>query len=549
MDKIKINYAGKEYEVLPLITPEEFIKEFEIKVQSPVCAILNGRFAQLSKRIPVDSTLNIIERASYQGQKIYESSLLFLFVSAFRKRFPKLDVFIQHSIQQGIYAEVREGTLSEKDVKDLEALMQEMVKKDLPIELSDRERDVALRKLSDDGRSDILNLYRYLFSNEISMYDLDGVTDCLYLPLLPSTRYIDHFKLEKYQDGVAILMPDFEKGTTIQHFQHNAKLFNTFGEYSTWCRILKVRTVGQLNSYIMEDKISDYIKYAEALHEKKVVEIANMITSRKHIPKIVLIAGPSSSGKTTFSKRLGVQLSVNGYMPITIGLDDYFVDREKTPRDENGDYDFESLEAIDYNLFQKHVAQLIAGETIELPKFDFVSGKSKPSGHFLKLEENQILVVEGIHGNNPKLTESISDEDKFRVYIAPMTQLNLHRHDRVPTSDTRLIRRIVRDSLFRGYSASDTLKQWRSVRAGESKNIFPYQETADVMFNSALFYELSVLKLHAERQLLKVAPEHPMYAEAQRLLKFLSFFLPLQATDIPKNSILKEFIGGSSFRY
>lgn len=549
MNKIKLQYKDKEYEVSPLTTPSEFIKEFNLKVNDPVCALLNGRFAQLSKRIPVDTRIDILERASYQGQKIYESSLLFLFVSAFRKRFPQLDVFIQHSIQQGIYAEVRQGELDTKAVEDLEELMQDMVKKDLPIEISDRERDVALQRMREDDRGDLISLYQYLFSNEVLMYDLDGVTDCLYLPLLPSTKLIEHFKLEKYQDGVAILMPDFEKATKIQHFQHNEKLFNTFGEYNNWSRILKARTVGQLNSYIMEDKISEYIKYAEALHEKKLVEIADTITGGDYIPRIVLIAGPSSSGKTTFSKRLGVQLSVNGFKPVTIGLDDYFVDREKTPLDENGNYDFESLEAIDYKLFQQHVSDLLAGKEIELPKFDFVSGKSSPSGHFMKLKDNQILIAEGIHGNNPKLTESIERKDKFRVYIAPMTQLNLHRHDRVPASDTRLIRRIVRDSLFRGYTANDTLKQWKSVRAGETKNIFPYQEDADVMFNSALFYELSVLKLHAERQLLKVQSDHPMYSEAQRLLRFLSFFLPLQTDDVPKNSIVKEFIGGSSFRY
>lgn len=549
MDKIKLEYKGKEFEISPLTTPCEFLKEFNIKAKDPVCAILNGRFAQLSKRIPVNSRLDIIERASYQGQKIYESSLLFLFVSAFRKRFPKFDVFIQHSIQQGIYAEVRQGELDDKAVKDLEEIMHDMVKKDLPIEISERERDVAFQRMEDDDRKDLTNLYKYLFSNEVLMYDLDGVTDCLYLPLLPSTKYIDHFKLEKYQDGVAILMPDFEKGTEIANFQHNEKLFKTFGEYSNWSRILKARTVGQLNSYIMEDKISEYIKYAEALHEKKLVEIANTITSGKDMPRIVLIAGPSSSGKTTFSKRLGIQLSVNGFKPVTIGLDDYFIDREKTPRDANGDYDFESLEAIDYKLFQQHVSELLAGKEIELPKFDFVSGKSSPSGKFMKLKKNQILIAEGIHGNNPKLTEIIADKDKFKVYISPMTQLNLHRHDRVPASDTRLIRRLVRDSLFRGYTASDTLKQWKSVRAGERKNIFPYQESADVMFNSTLFYELSVLKLHAERQLLKVPSDHPQYPEAQRLLRFLSFFLPLQTTDVPSNSIVKEFIGGSSFRY
>ena len=549
MHKIKITHKKKEYECGALITPIEFINNNNIKVEYPVGAIINGKLAQLSKRIPVDAQLRIIQRETYEGQKIYESSLLFLFVTAFRKLFPQLDVFIQHSIQQGIYAEVRQGQVTEKDVKNISKLMDQMVKRDIPINLSQREWDVANHKLKEDGRFDLINLHKYLFSTEIKTYELDGVEDCLYLPLLPSTKCIDHFELRKYQDGIAILMPDFEKGTTIAAFKHNPKLFTTYQEYRDWSRILRVRTVGQLNSYIINSEIGDYMKVSEALHEKKVMEIADQISNNEPLRRVVLIAGPSSSGKTTFSKRLAIQLRVNGFRPLGISLDHYFVDRIKTPKDEFGNYDFESLDAIDYDLFQKHLNELLNGKEIELPNFDFKTGESTNSGVFLKMESDQIIIIEGIHGLNPKLTDHIDDKHKFKIYISALTQLNLHRHDRVPTSDTRLIRRIVRDSLFRGYSANDTLKQWKSVRAGEGKNIFPFQESADVVYNSALFYELSVLKPHAEAQLLKVEPDHPMYAEAQRLLKFLSYFLPLESDDVPQVSILKEFIGGSSFRY
>ncbi|MEI8346151.1 MAG: nucleoside kinase, partial [Pseudomonadota bacterium] len=291
------------------------------------------------------------------------------------------------------------------------------------------------------------------------------------------------------------------------------------------------------------------IKVSEALHEKKVSQIADMIAKRPFIPRVVLIAGPSSSGKTTFSKRLGVQLLVNGLRPVAISLDNYFVERERTPKDENGDFDFEALEAIDVELFNQQLNQLIRGEEVSIPRFDFRTGGRKGISQKLKLEADHILIIEGIHGLNPTLTKSVEDKYKFRIYISALTQLNLHRHDRISTSDSRLIRRIVRDSYFRGYSASETLSRWPSVRKGENKNIFPLQENGDVMFNSALFYELSVLKGHAERALLKVGKDDPVYIEAQRLLKFLSYFLPIDSSDVPNTSILREFIGGSSFDY
>jgi uridine kinase len=551
MKKLNINFKDKIYQIDPLRTTMEFISEHNLQVKDPIAVNINGRFTRLSKKIRVDSTIEIIELATPQGKRIYESSVLFLFMAAFTKEFPKKNVFIQHSIHKGIYAEVTGGELEAEDVTKIEKRMREYVKRDLPITRTAKDWDVALEEMEENNRNDIINLYRYHHPATLKVYELDGFEEFLYLPLAPSAGILGFFKIEKFRDGVVIVLPDFEKSKDSPEFIDRPKLFKTYQEYHQWCRILKIRTVGHLNELIMNGPMGDMIKIAEGLHEKKIAQIADEITHKRSRPaRLVLIAGPSSSGKTTFAKRLGIQLKVNGYHPVAISMDDYFVDREKTPKDAEGNYDFESIDAIDVALFKDHIAKLLKGEEVEIPKFDFITGTKGPSGHKMKLDSDQIIIIEGIHGINPKLTSSIDDEDKYKIYIAPLTQLNLHRHDRIAASETRLIRRIVRDSYFRGYSASDTLGRWKSVRTGEKNNIFPLQEEADVIFNSALFYELSVLKTHAERALLRVEKDDPMYIEAQRLLRFLSFFLPLDCTnDIPNNSILKEFIGGSAFKY
>ncbi|MBL6991398.1 MAG: nucleoside kinase [Bacteriovoracaceae bacterium] len=549
MENINITYKEKIYEITPLCTVSEFIKENNIPVEDPVGVVINGYLTRLGNKLRIDSMIDIVELASPQGKKIYDSSVQFLFLVAFTKLFPDLSVFIQHSIHKGIYAEVHRGMLTNDDVAKLETNMRKMVSEDLPIERITKDWDIALSEMKEQERQDMVNLYRYYTPSSFKLYELDGVSEALYLPLVPSTKDLSYFKLEKYQDGVVIVIPDFTFSKEIPEFVDRPKLFKTYQEYHYWSRILKVRTVGQLNRYIMHGGIGDLIKVAEAFHEKRVAEIADQITERERRAKLVLIAGPTSSGKTTFAKRLGVQLMVNGYRPVSISMDNYFVDRDKTPRDEEGNYDFETIDAIDVSLFVQHISSLLKGEEIEIPRFDFQTGTKRSSGKKMRLESDEIVIIEGIHGINPKLTESISNRDKFKIYIAPLTQLNLHRHDRIPSSDTRLIRRLVRDSFFRGYSAAETLHRWRSVRNGEKKNIFPLQEEADTIYNSALFYELSVLKLYAERELLHVERSDQMYVEAQRLLKFLSYFLPLDASDIPSNSILKEFIGGSSFNY
>ncbi len=540
----------KNYEVEPLLTVEEFIFKHEIKVNDPVAVVINGVLARLNAKIRTDSALDVIDLESQLGKRIYESSVTYLFVVAFTKLYPKLNVFIQHSIQKGVYAEIDGAELSVEEIEKIAEKMKQMVEADMEINQVTRDWDVSMSTMKEKERNDMLNLYRYYSPSSFKFYELDGVEESVYLPLLPSTKHLKYFHIQKYRDGVVIILPEFIGGSKdIPVFEDRPRLFKTFQEYNEWTRILKVRTVGQLNKYIMNGQIDDLIKVAEAFHEKRVANIADQITKGEKPKRLVLIAGPTSSGKTTFSKRLGIQLMVNGFNTVPISMDNYFVDRAHTPKDAEGNFDFESLDAIDVPLFMEHINRLLLGEEVEIPRFDFHTGSKRPSGYKLKLSKNEIVVIEGIHGINPKLTSSVSSDDKFKIYIAPLTQLNLHRHDRIPASDTRLIRRIVRDSFFRGYTASETIGRWRSVRAGEKKNIFPLQEEVDTVYNSALFYELSVLKVHAERELLRVERGDPVYPESQRLLKFLSYFLPLDAADIPSTSIIKEFIGGSSFKY
>lgn len=549
MKKIKITYQEKTYLVDPFITPLEFIDLHKIAVKKPVASIINGHLTRLNKHMRVDSTLSLVELETYQGQRIYESSVLFLFVVAFTKKFPDLHVFIQHSVYQGIFAETKERSLATKEIQELNQLMQEMVEQSLPIERMTQDWDVTLNELEEIQRQDLINLHRYVTPTQLRLYHLGGIKELFYLPLLINTSYLQEFQLVEYQNGIVIQFPDYEKQKKIMKMVDHTKLFQSYKEYHSWGRILKIRTVGQLNRYIMNNDITQLILITESLHEKRCAKIADEIISKSYLPRLILIAGPSSSGKTTFSKRLDIQLRVNGLRPVTISLDNYFLNREQTPKNPDGSYDFESLKAIDVNLFSNHLTRLLRGEEVEIPEFDFHQGTKKYNGNRLQLAPDQLIIIEGIHGLNPQLTSQIEERDKFKIYVSALTQLNLHRHDRVPTSDTRLIRRIVRDSLFRGYSAGDTLIQWQRVRTGEGQNIFPFQEEADIIFNSALFYELSVLKGQAERELLKIEQHHPMYAEAQRLLTFLSYFLPLDSLNVPKTSLLREFIGGSAFRY
>jgi uridine kinase len=392
-----------------------------------------------------------------------------------------------------------------------------------------------------------------LFGQQGSMftylYFLDGLANYFYGHLVPSSGYIQVFDLVKYYEGLLLRIPDPVKFSEVQPYSRLDKLFGVFQEHKDWAELLEVPNVANLNDFTIKGESGEIIKISEALHEKKIAEIANHINERKDKVKIVLIAGPSASGKTTFSKRLMVQLAVNGLKPTMISLDDYFVDREKTPKDKNGEYDFEAIEAIDIEFFNQQLIQLFSGESIELPKFNFTIGRKFPSGKRMQLGPGSILVVEGIHGMNPGLVPHIDPSSTFKIFLSALTQISIDDQNHISTTDNRMMRRMIRDSKYRNYTAQETIRRWPSVRAGEDKNIFPYQENADVMFNSALVYEIAVLKKYAEPLLNSVTESQLEFSESNRLLKFLSYFKDIDDQEIPPTSLIREFLGGSSFNY
>ena len=421
-----------------------------------------------------------------------------------------------------------------------------MVADNLPITKRPYPVAEAVALFKQQGMEDKVDLFRYRRSSYINVYELDGYYDYFYGYMLPSTGYIKYFQVFPYESGVLLLLPDKSCPTQLELFEPREKLFATLEAANSWGEDLGIGTVGDLNNRICEGRLSDVILVQEALQERRIAEIANEIVARGGI-KFVMIAGPSSSGKTSFSHRLSIQLQTHGLKPHPIAVDDYFVEREKTPRDANGDYNFECLEAIDLEQFNKDMCRLLEGERVELPKFNFKTGHREYNGNFKELGPDDILVIEGIHGLNDKMSYALPSESKFKIYISALTSLNVDGHNRIPTTDGRLLRRMVRDARTRGASATRTLQMWPSVRRGEEENIFPYQESADVMFNSALIYELALLKPYAEPLLYSVQPTEPEYYEAQRLLKFLGYFLSIPGDSIPNNSLIREFSGGSCF--
>jgi len=426
--------------------------------------------------------------------------------------------------------------------------MQAIVAADEKIEKIKVKREEVIRIFADYGMTDKLRLLKYIKLPYINLYKCGHLYDYFYGPMVPSMGYLKIFDLLFYEPGFILMYPHAEDPFTIPPFKDLPKLARVFKEAEEWAGILDVGDVGGLNDKVESGKINDIILVNEGLHEKKIANIADKIYESKDKLKIVLIAGPSSSGKTTFSKRLSIQLRVLGLRPYPLSLDDYFVDRERTPRDANGNYEFESIRALDLELFNQHLAALLNGEEVELPQFNFRTGLREWNGKKFKMDNDSILVIEGIHGLNEILTSSIPRENKYKIYISALTQLNIDNHNRIPTTDGRLIRRIVRDYKYRGRNAETTILTWPQVRAGEEKNIFPYQEEADVMFNSELVYEMCILKKYAEPLLQEITINSPAYLEAKRLLIFLSYFLEADENTIPNNSIIREFIGGSCFR-
>ncbi len=558
MEKIKLIFEddGKEVEVSRGTNLLEFVKSYEKFHKAPIVAArLDNLIVELSKPLDRSGRVRFVDLTSSDGIRIYQRGLLFILAVAVREVFPGYKLKVLHSLGNSLYCELFDKdekiyTPDEEDLKKLTSEMKKIVKRnEFFKKLALYKGDV--KKLFEElGFDAKVKLLKYRKKKTIKVYSCCDYYNYFYGYMPPSTGIMKIFDLKPYPPGFRLLHPTTASPNEIPEYKEMRKFNTIFLEYARWLRIMEIEHVGDLNRIIAkgERAVADLILLAEALHEKRISQISDEFRS-KRTARLILIAGPSSSGKTTFAKRLSVQLKANGFRPVAISLDDYFVDREKTPRDENGNYDFEALEAIDIELFNRNLLDLFDGKEVELPKYDFKAGKRR-LGRRLRINKDQIIIVEGIHGLNPRLTPHIPEDLKFRIYVSALTQINFDDMNRMSTTDTRLIRRMVRDYKFRGHSALDTLRMWPNVRRGEEKNIFPFQEESDVMFNSALIYEIPVLKIFAESLLAQVPENVDEYPEALRLLKVLDYFLPItNLEDIPRNSILREFIGRSIFKY
>jgi len=541
----------KKHKVQEGTTILDFFNSLEKHEFKPLVALYNNRIVSLNTEITEKGTLIPLGINTSEGMEAYRKSASMLLSKAFLDVFRNGRIVIGQSLGNNYYFDVSVDIPVDNEVLDLiKGRMKQLIKSDKQFCQVEMNRTEAIDIFIKQGLNDKVRLLKNDTRKMVKLQRCGKYYDLYFGPLLPSTSFIDLFELRKYQSGMVLSFPDQLDPTRLAPLKHYRKLFNIYKESKKWQSAIKINNVGRLNEFIRNNKIHDYIKTAEVFHERKIAQIADMITADKNNIRIVLIAGPSSSGKTTFSKRLAVHLHVNGIDSVPISLDNYFLNREKTPKDEDGDYDFESIYALDLDLFNEHLVKLTKGDEVEIPNFDFESGSRKGNGYPLRIAENQIIIIEGIHGLNDLLTHSIAKENKFKIYISALTQIAFDDFNRIHTTDTRLIRRIVRDQKFRGYSATDNLNRWASVRRGEEKNIFPYQENADVMFNSAVVYELAVLKRYAEPLLKKVSPDKKVYSIAQNLLELLDKFHPLEdESGIPPTSILREFIGNSSFNY
>lgn len=514
-------------------------------------AVRNGKIKELFKKVDQDCTVEFLTLADDTGHKTYNRTATIILMKAVNDviGMDKIEkIKMEFAIGSGYYcAQKGDFEITDEVVAQIKAKMQEYIDKDYCIIKKSMPLDDANIIFERQKMTDKVKLFRYRGSSTVNVYNLDGYYDYYYGFMLPSTGYVKYFDLQKYEDGLVLILPNKKNPTVLEEFHPLPKLFKSMEIAADWGEKLGVDTVSDLNDQIRGGGFNELVLVQEALQERRISEIASDIVSRGGI-KFVMIAGPSSSGKTTFSHRLSVQLRTHGLTPHPIAADDYFVDRENTPRQPNGDYDFECLEAIDTQQFNDDMCALLAGERVELPTFNFVTGKREYKGNFKQLGPDDILVIEGIHGLNDKMSYALPADSKYKIYISALTTLNIDEHNRIPTTDGRLLRRLVRDARTRGATAKRTVQMWPSVRKGETENIFPFQESADAMFNSALIYELAVLKPYAEPLLYSIEKGEPEYFEAVRLLKFLSYFLGVGTEELPKNSIVREFVGGSCFK-
>lgn len=519
----------------------------------PVSAKVNNKVESLDFRVYYNKDIEFLDITSSSGMRTYVRSLFFILVKAVEELYPQGSISLEHPISKGYFCKLHiDRTIGLDDVQRIKQKMQEIIAADIPYTRTECHTEKVVRLFEERGMPDkarLLDTYGQLYSY---YYQLGDTVDCYYSSLVPSTGYIHLFDIVKYYDGLLLRIPNRENPTKLEEVVKQEKMLEVFQEYHRWNQILGISTVGDLNVACNHGHATDLINVSEALQEKKIAQIADEITHRNQDGqrvKLVLISGPSSSGKTTFSKRLSIQLMTNGLKPYPISLDDYFVNRNDTPLDENGKHDFESLYAVDLPFFEEQLTTLLNGGEVELPRYNFTTGKREMSGKKLRIDEHMILIIEGIHALNPALTPHIPNENKYKVYVSALTTILLDNHNYIPTTDNRLLRRIIRDYKYRNYSAEETIARWPSVREGEEKWIFPYQENADAMFNSALLFELAVLKDYVEPVLRKVPNRCPEYSEAHRLLRFLNYFVSVQDKELPPTSLLREFLGGSSFQY
>ena len=549
---IQVTVKGQEAQVAEGTSFLEMAREYQAEYANDIVLVsVNKKLQELHKEVQRPCSVEFITTADKAGMSSYERSFLLLMNKAIYDIIPleKIEkVTVKFSVINGYYIEPRgDFTVDAEFLAKVKARMDELIASDIPIIKRSMHVDDAIQFFRNVKMYDKEKLFRYRRSSHVNIYSISGFADYHYGYMVPSTGYLRYYDLALYQDGFVLLLPLRSNPVQVMPLKPQDKLFGVMQESAKWSEQLHLNTVGAVNEMISSGALQDMILITEAHQEKNISDIANRIAEQPD-KKFIMIAGPSSSGKTSFSHRLSIQLRARGLTPHPIGVDDYFVDREFTPRDENGEYDFECLQCVDTEQFNKDMMDLLQGKRVAMPTFSFIQGKREYKGNYLQLGEQDILVIEGIHCLNDALSYALPPESKFKIYISALTQLNIDEHNRIPTTDGRLIRRMVRDARTRGASARDTIARWPSVRRGEEENIFPYQETADVMFNSALIYELSVLKSYAEQLLFGIPMDVPEYQEAKRLLKFLDYFLAVDSTVIPHNSLLKEFIGGSCFK-
>jgi uridine kinase len=547
---IYVNITGSgEFHKPRGISVQDLLKYDQAERKSPVVAAkVNNVVRDLQTLLEENSTVEFLDMETEEGMRVYRSSLILVLVKSVREILPGSVCLVQHSLGNSFYGEITyHRPLKETDIVKIEDRMRETVDADEPIIKQQVLAEEFIRLFAERGRVDKIALVKQRKLELVDIHTCGWFIDYAFGPMVPSTGYLKVFRLRFYLPGFILEFPRRQEPLALPEYLEQGKLANVYFESKKWNKIINIPNVTVLNEKLAAGPAIEFIRVAEAFHEKKISRKADIIANNIDLIRIVLIAGPSSSGKTTFTRRLSIQLRVNDIHPVPISMDNYFVNRELTPLDENGNYDFESVEALDYALFNEHLTKLIQGEEVEIPTFNFKTGQREWLGHKMKLGPSDLIVVEGIHGLNDKLTRSIPKGRKYKIYVSALTQLNLDNYNRIPTTDVRILRRIVRDNRSRGYSALETIRMWPSVRRGEEKYIFPFQETADIMFDSSQIYELAVLKPYAEPLLAEITPDRPEYAEARRLLEFLSYFVPIDEYEVPRNSILREFIGSSCF--